>query len=474
MSTPTLAQLLQVITPEQAYQALLGVYQSEDFPITAWPAGGVDATRTLAYATVLSDLVLNYVPNIAGGGYLSTAATDWLRLLASEIFQLPYLAATNTIGEPVLAAAGGSGPYTFGVGDLRINFATSRNRYVNLDAGTIPSGGSLTGIRFQAEKPGSSYNDPSNSTDITLVDSLPGVTVTNPAETYSTVDHIGAGTGSVTPSGSPVAPHRVVVSIDSSGAVGAASWSYQLDGEAIVSVGALSTYTIPGTNITITLANGGSGTSFVEGDTYTFQTPGSWITVQGTDDEVDPALIQRCVDRWALQSGIAALDYYDFLARNTPGVMGQVTQSIVLTDPNINNRINIVVSGPQGVLPAGVVTAIRTYIGSRPAICDNPNVTSPSVENITLAGAVTVTFKALVAAQIAIQTAMSDYINGGGINPTYRIAKIIDLVMNVAGVVDFSGLTINGVAANLTLGDSSTFLVGSLQPLGFSYISVPG
>lgn len=471
MNAPTLAQLLTVITPEQAYQALLGVYQSEGFPTTAWPPGGVDNTRTLAYATVLADMVDNYLPAIAGGGYLSTASTQWLRLLAAEIFQIQYFAATNTVGVPVLTAATGSGPYTFNAGDITIVFGTTGNRYVNLDAGTIPLSGSVANIRFQAEHPGSIYNDPTASADITLVNSLPGVTVTNPAGTYTTPAHVGAGTGTLTLGGSPSAPHQVLIRIDDSGASGVASWSYQLDGAALVSAGSVSSITnLGGSSINITLVNGGSGTSFVQNDTYLFQTPASWITKQGTDDEADAALAQRCIDRWALQSGIASLDYYDYLARNTPGVLGQVTQSIVLTDPNINNKVNIIVAGPQGILPTGAVATIQAYIGARPAITDYPVVASPSSTNITYAGTITVSFSHLTAAQNAVDVALTNYTNAG-INPTYRLSKVIELIMDVAGMIDATGVTINGVAANLTLGSSSTFVVGAIQPLAFTWVT---
>ena len=473
MSAPTLAQLLQAITPQQAYTALLGVYQKEGFPTTAWPPGGVDNTRTLAYAAVVTAMVDNYLPAIAGGGYLSTAQTDWLRLLAAEIFQLQYFAAQNTVGVLTLTAASGSGPYTFNPGDLTFVFGTSGNRYVNnLNGGTIPLSGSTTVIVY-AENPGSSYNDPNNSGGITLVNSLAGVTISNPAGTYSPVAHIGAGTGTLTLGGSPIGPHQVYVQINDSGASGVADWSYSLDGAPFVDAGAVAALTnIGGVGINITLVNGGSGTSFAEGDTYLFQAPGSWITTQGTDDETNAALSQRCIDRWALQSGIASLDYYDFLARNTPGVLGQVTQSICLTDTNINNKINIVVAGPQGILPVGAVATIQAYISSRPAITDFPVVVSPSSLDITFAGTLTVPFSKATAAANALTVALTNYVNNGGINPTFEIAQVIAFAISAGYTnVNIGSVTINGANVDLVLGSSTSFVVGSMQPTAFTVVT---
>ena len=71
-----------------------------------------------------------------------------------------------------------------------------------------------------------------------------------------------------------------------------------------------------------------------------------------------------------------------------------------------------------------------------------------------------------------VQTAMTNYVNATGINGTLRISAIIDAIMNIPGVVDVSGVTINGAATNLTLGSSSSFVLPSLQPLTYSYVTV--
>jgi hypothetical protein len=103
-------------------------------------------------------------------------------------------------------------------------------------------------------------------------------------------------------------------------------------------------------------------------------------------------------------------------------------------------------------------------------ITDLPLVVSPSVLDITLGATVTATAAQLLAAEVLINTAMTNYIQSVGINGTIRIASIIELVMEVVGVVDISNVTINGGTTNLTLGSTVAFVVPSLQPLAFGYI----
>ncbi len=251
-----------------------------------------------------------------------------------------------------------------------------------------------------------------------------------------------------------------------------------MDGSPYVSQGAVTQNTnLQSTNISITLTNGATGTSFVEGDTYLFSTPGSWITSQGANEEASSppgnnALATRCRDRWSTLSLIPTNNFYDILVRSVPTVGSQVTQVIALPDTVINNKVNIIVAGPQGALPSSVVSTIQAYVSPRVPITDLPVVSSPSLTNVTLAGTITVTAAQLSTAETAILASMTNYVGNVGINGVVRLAKIIELLMEIGGVIDVSGMTINGAAANLQLGTSSTFFVTNLQTLQFSYITV--
>jgi hypothetical protein len=471
--TTTLASLLQSLTEQQAFQLMLAYYQAAGFPTTAWQQGGADLARSQAFATALSSVVTNYIPAFAGGSLLDYAPNypGWTALTAQQIFSITPNPATFTQGY-ILATNVSTTPYTFSpTSQLIAAFQTSGKRYLSQGSGTIPASGSLL-ILFQAENPGASYADPSNSAGLTLVTPLPGVTLTNPSTNFSAITHVGSGTGSLTLSGSPVGAHAIVIYVTVTTSAAPAFLSYSLDGAAQVSLGSVSSVTnLAGVGINITLVNGGSGTSWVNGDTYSFSTPAPWITSQGANAETDVAAAQRCRNRWASLAAIPTSSLYALLAQSTPSVGAQVTQVFIVPDATINNKVNIIVSGPGGVLPPATITLIQAFISPYARGCDNPVVQSPTTTAITLAALVTASASQLTAVQAAITTALNNYIAGIGVNGTLRIATIIDLIMNIAGVIDCTGVTLNGAAANLTLGSPSTFVLPVYPPtLSISYI----
>lgn len=468
----TLAELLAPQTVQQVFQKLLAVYQANGFPVQSWQVGGTERTRLMAIATAITDLNANYTPGIAAGGFADLApGTGWMPLLAEQMYNLEQLPAQFTVGNIVMTAAAGVGPVNVTAGSLIAVFAATGNRYTGPDQDiVIPLSGSVTGS-FVAEFAGASYNDPSSSGNLTLVTPIPGVTLSNPAGTYSEVAHVGSGTGTLTLAGSPVSPHQVTIRIDSSGDAGVASWSYSIDGAAYVSVGAVASATnLGGDDIDVTLDDADSP-SFIEGDTYTFANPGNWITEQGSDVETDTALSARCKARWSTLSVIGVTSLYELLIRSVPGVGTQVTQVIVQPDPDINNKLNIVVAGPAGVLPVDTIADLQTWIIARTPITVYPVVLSPTPIAVELSGVITCPATLLSAVQDAVETAMTDYINSVPINGVVRIASIIDAVMEVTGVVDITDVEINGTPANLTLGSTSTFELADLDPLAFTYVT---
>ena len=466
----TLSDLLTTQTAQQIFSTLLGYYQAAGFPTTSWQPMGVERTRLMAFATAMADVSANYIPAIAGGGYVDTATGDWLRLLAAQQYGISYTPAGFTSGAMVLTSSAAAPTYTINAGDLIAVVAATGNRYINTTGGTLSPSSSLS-LTFKAEFAGAKYADPSNSA-ITLVSPLPGVTVTNPSSTYSSVAKIGSGTGTLTLSGTPVGGHQVVVLINSSGSATGCTWSYSLDGAPYVSVGSAASYVISSVGIVITLVDGGSGTSFAAGDTHTFACPGSWVTAQGNDIESDAALAARCRARWATLSSVPTSNLYYLLATSHPTVGSQITQVVVVPDAVIGSQVNVIVAGPAGALPLGVVGQLSDWMTWRVPLTERVVVSTPSTLAITLAGTVTVKAASLSTAQTAISTALTAYVNSVGINGTIRLAAIIEQIMLVSGAVDCSGITINGSAANLTLGSSTTFVLPSLSSLSFTYSTV--
>lgn len=471
----TLAELLTTQSTTQVFQYLLSQYQAAGFPVQSWQTGGVERTRMMATASALVDLANNYVADIAAGGFLDYAGTDWLRLLASQNYSIDYNKAVATVGSITLTNASANA-YTITAGQLVAVFGATGHRYINSTGGVLGASSSLT-LSFTAEFAGAAYADASNSGALTLATPLPGVTLTNPAGSYTTQTHVGSGAGTLTLGGSPVGNHYIVVTIVSSGDPGVATWSYSLDGASSVNAGAVSSLTnIGGYGINVTLVGTGSGYSFVAGDTYAFGTPGSWITTVGADDEANTALASRCKARWPSLSSVPTKGYYQLIASSEPTYGAAVQAVIVVADTTINNKVNVVCAGPTGALPPAAVTALDAWVKARSVGTDFPVVSTVGAQSVTLAGTITVPVGALATAQAAIQTAMSSYVSvaGVGINGTVKLAVIAEKIMAIVGdqYGNVTGLTINGAAADLVIGTSSTFYAPSLQALGFGYVTV--
>ena len=470
MATPTLASLLTTITQSQAFAALLNYYTAAGFPTTTWQAGDIDLTRMQAFAAALQAYVTNYLPAVAGGTLLdySPSYPGWTALTAQQIYNLPQNIATYTQGG-MTATNTATAPYAFTAGQLYAVFGASGNRYINTGSGTIPASGALTGIPFQAESPGAAYADPSSSPGtLTLVTPLPGVTMSNPASLFSNggvTVHVGSGTGAITLSGTPVGNHSITVSVAATSVGAPASLAYVLDGGTSVSLGIGSAFTnVAGLGIILTLTNGASGTSWVSGDTYSFSTPGSWLSSQGANIETDIALAARCRNRWGSLSVIPTTSAYQLWATSTPVVGSQVTQCFVVPDPIISGQVNIVVAGPSGVLPAPAIALIQAYIAPRVPITENPVVLSPTTLAVTIGGVVTVLASQLTSALNAITTALNNYVGGVGVNGTIRVSVIVEAVMLIPGVIDITGATINGAATNLTLGGPGSYVLPAYPP----------
>ena len=467
--TPTLSSLLTTTTQPQVYATLLQYYQAAGYPTTAWQAGDIDSTRMMAIATAIASYVTNYLPAVAGGTMLDYAPNypGWTALMAAELYSLAQSLATYTQGT-ITATNTATVPYTFLPGQLTIVFAGSGNRYINTGTGTIPASGVLANIVFQAENPGASYIDGSNLTGtITLVTPLPGVTMSNPALPFTTVARTGAGTGTLAPAGTTSA-HSVIIAFTATGSATTASWSYALDGAPAVLVGISPSAAIGTTGITVTLTNGAAGTvSFAKGDTFAFNSPGSWITSQGANTETDLALASRCRNRWSSLSSVPTVGLYQLLATSTPGVGSQVMNVSVIPDTVVNNRVNIIISGPGGILPPAVVAQVQTYIGQRVPITDLPVVQSPGTLAINIVGTVYISISQQASAQAAIVTAIGAYVASIPVNGTVQLSEIITLIRSAPGVINVAvpTLTLNGSNADLVLGSATTFVVPAYPPV---------
>jgi hypothetical protein len=468
MAVPTLNDLLNPQTKTQVQQRLLATLQGNGFPVTDWAVGGVARTIVEMESDALTDYSANLIPQIAGGGYLDYATGneagspgDWLALLTAQMYGLARNPATFAIGYVTLTNAS-TNAYSIGPNGLWVT-GPMGNRYNSTNAGTltIPASGTLI-VTVQSESPNNSLASPplnyidGANTLTTLITPFPGVTVNNPAPDWSSVTAVANGTGAITLSRTsggvaPTASTAVQILITAGGAVGVSTFSYQVTSGgvagALTPVGTtVSTFAVPGTGTTIAMTG-----VFALNDTFTWNQPGSWLTQQGTDEETNASLIARAKARWPSLSAVPTADVYSLWSK---AASSQVTRTLVAPDAIVPGQVDVLIAGQAGQLPAGVIATVQSYLTQRAPLTDRPVVTSPINQAITI-GFTTASVNAAnyAAAQTAATAAVANYVNSTGLSVTGAQSKvylsaIIEALMLPAGMINVSGVTINGTAAD--------------------------
>jgi hypothetical protein len=498
MADPTFDEIIEAPTQTEALDGeVFTELQTRGLPTSDWGVG--DPFRTLALAvsrlwvkgrqalaalaaSAFEDYVFGFVAAPFG-----IDVTSWAKVTAKQRYNIDRIEASHTTRTIRFTNSTATvyGPYNSG--DLIVTFTAydgPDNRYVLDEDAVSIAGSTTTDLVFRSEYAldsagGYSYNHASATTVILSTASLPGVTATNPAGTFTDTALSGTSEGTVTPTGTPGGAYVTsswAVEILVTGQAAACTWRYRAQNN----VGTLSAWTTVvataavanalGSGITITLANDATvNPSFVAGDVFRFATPGTDVVVSGRDAETPQALGTRCRGIWpllnhvrddagnALPKAPAALAY-ETLARSASN---QVVHVKIATG-SVNNEVVITVAGQGSALAPATITAIQGYFDSISDLTDYPVVSSPTKRAITLGGGVSVTCKAalLTAAQTAMQNAVAAYFLGTdtanviGLNPLVDRAYLVKLIRSTAGVTKTDAdtlLTINGAAADLQL-----------------------
>lgn len=450
----TLADLLAAKSADKVLAALLAELQAGGFPTTAWNDGDPERTLVEAEAATQEDLWA-LAPSIAGGGHIDYAEGDWLTLLAHNRYTTDRIASVATVGTIKLTCAATAGPYTISVGQLQFK-GSGGNLYRNTTGGTLNTSGTLN-VTVVADSPGADQGNDGADTITQMTTPLAGVTCTNPAVAFSAVTRTGVGTGTVTPSGTPAAASWVV-QITASGQVGVAGFRLSSDGGLTFGTSqatSASVVNVDGTGLTLAFANGAVNPSFNAGEYYSFTSSGTWYTTQGSDEESDASLRQRCKARWPGLSSTPTDDVYTAMCKKADA---SVTKARVAVDAVVPAQVNITIAGSNGTVSGSVVTAVQAYVNARRSFTDVPVVAAAGTMAITLAGAtVRVKAQALASAQAAAQRNVQAYLGlvgiGDGSTVKVRYSQLIEAILRESGDEDdsVSGLTLNGGSVDLVV-----------------------
>jgi len=439
MSVPTLADLLTVRTQDEWTAIALAQLQGRNFPTTDWTSTSPERamietdTACLADQSIQIPLIVQLVLVQAAltGTVATDPATPALKFLAFNFYDLTAYDAGAAIGNLTLTCAAAAGPFTIAIGQL-IAVSDDGLLYTNLTGGTLSPGGTLS-LSFQCLTAGIAGNV-GNGTITTLQTPLPGVTIANDPGLWSGVSHLGSGTGTVVLSATPTGSHSYSIRVDTDGDAGVATTSTSVDGGAYGSNGSSNPLVnLGGHGGTATLTDSAISPSFVAGDVYTFSSPGTWLTTQGTDAESQQSLAARILARWPALSAVPTEDVYSVWAKES--APGQVTRVLVETDPAVAATVNIYIAGPSAPSTAAQINSTQNYIDARAPLTDLPVVYAASTEAITITANATYPI-GRVGGHADLDAAIVAYVTETAIGGTIETAQIVALAMklNAAGV----------------------------------------
>jgi uncharacterized phage protein gp47/JayE len=181
---------------------------------------------------------------------------------------------------------------------------------------------------------------------------------------------------------------------------------------------------------------------------------GSWLTQNGTDDEADETLRERCRTKWALLGINKPADAYAYLALNTPGVGTPVSKTYIDdSNPRGPGTIDIYIASNAGPLPTADETLVRNYIISLQSPTADVEVNNATTQGVTIT--VTIYFRGTFATTVtaAASDAVRTLIQNLPIGGTMYISQLLEDLMGIDGVVNIplSTLIINGLNADLVL-----------------------
>ena len=186
MGAPSLAALLRARRKDVIFEDLLEKAHGLGLRARGWDSKRIGRVLLEIEAQTVEAWEAARIA-ITRGGYLGDDEQGpfgtWLDLVALGWFQELRREAIPTEGRMVLTEFADDSLHVIQPGELAAVFGPELAdplRYVNIDGGTLPKGGSLA-LTFRAEAPGARYNVPPSTISF-LNTPLQGVRISNPAE----------------------------------------------------------------------------------------------------------------------------------------------------------------------------------------------------------------------------------------------------------------------------------------------------
>jgi phage-related baseplate assembly protein len=258
----SLAELTTPLTADEVEAAIYAALAARGAKTTAWKPGAVVRTIIAGVSIVLAAFS-SLAAMVAAGGFLGTAAGDWLTLLARYVFGVERIGGTFATGYVTLTNASAT-PYSGGADDLIVQNSTTDAAYRSTGAWYVAAGGTAD-VEVRAVELGSESTSPAGDID-ELVTTLSGVTVANATALVGTDEETDSAlrtrclerTGALSPNGPRDAYGYVArTAVDEDGdAIGVTRVATQAVGDGTVNVwvatatGPVTGYSwVPGTDL---------------------------------------------------------------------------------------------------------------------------------------------------------------------------------------------------------------------------------
>lgn len=169
---------------------------------------------------------------------------------------------------------------------------------------------------------------------------------------------------------------------------------------------------------------------------------GTWPTTQGSDEEPDDLLRQRCRTRWSVLGLGANADWYVYHARTGHPYVEQITRVLVNTDPSGRNAVTVTIGGPNGRLDEDVIAAVATVIRAKMPLTTSLTVQSVENHEICISGVI-YAYNGNDPEQIKTRALSDtrDYLATIGIGDTVFLTRIVDALQFDSRVVRNVALT---------------------------------
>lgn len=178
----SIVDLIEAPDREALQAKLFEFLRLSGFPTPSWHRFSILRHAAENEPLLVEDL-WQRATEIASGGFTSLAVGGWLDLIAENFYTDARKPAVATAGKIVLSDPNSVGPTTINANAVTVSTPDQLLRFVVTSSGTITAGGSLT-VNVRAESAGAKFNVANGAID-TLVTSLPGITVSNPAQVAS-------------------------------------------------------------------------------------------------------------------------------------------------------------------------------------------------------------------------------------------------------------------------------------------------